>query len=313
MKNVHKLTEGAILLAAFTVMLLITLYVPIIGVVFNLFLSLPFIMFAAKNNHKDSLVFLIASLVLTLMVGTLLSIPLTFAYGLTGIVIGDFIRRKKGRKAAYVAGSIALLFNLVLQYAIAVAFFQVNFIDQSFELFRESMEQSFSIMNAIGQEPTDALINQFNNGITMVESLVPSLFVLTSFIIVFFIQLVSYPIAKRFGVKLSESEPFRDISFPKHIMYYFIISFIASLLLQAEVGSYMHVALTNIMFILQVLIIIQGISFILFYSHLKGWPKSISTITIILLLIVPFLLYIVWILGIIDLGFDLRKRLNTTV
>ena len=70
MKNVHKLTEGAILLAIFAVLLLLTLYLPILGAVVNLFLSLPFIMYGAKNNRKSSLVFLVASIFISLIVGT---------------------------------------------------------------------------------------------------------------------------------------------------------------------------------------------------------------------------------------------------
>jgi uncharacterized protein YybS (DUF2232 family) len=88
LKNVHKLTEGAILLTVFAVMLFITLYIPILGAVVNLFLALPFIFFAAKNNRKESFVFLVASVLLSLIVGTLLSIPLTLAYGVTRLVLG---------------------------------------------------------------------------------------------------------------------------------------------------------------------------------------------------------------------------------
>lgn len=53
MKNAHKLTEGALFLAIFAVLLLITIYIPVLGVVVNLFIPLPFIMFSAKNDRKS--------------------------------------------------------------------------------------------------------------------------------------------------------------------------------------------------------------------------------------------------------------------
>ncbi|WP_071393125.1 YybS family protein [Bacillus tuaregi] len=309
MKNVHKLTEGAILLAAYTVMLLITIYVPILGAFVNLFLSLPFIMFAAKHNRQSSLVFIVAATFLSLIVGTLLAIPLTLAYGLTGLVMGDFVRNQKGRAAVFLAGTITFLLNLVAQYAVAVAFFKIDIIEQSVDLVRESVDQSMSILSALGQEQNAVLLEQLNAGIELLQSLVPSLFVMISLGTVFLIQLVSFPIIKRFGVNIGEWRSFRELTLPKSLLYYFLFALVASLFLQTDAGGYIHIALTNILFVLQLLMVIQGLAFIWYFSHLKEWPKALPVIVTVLVFIMPFLLYIVWILGIIDLGFDLRKRM----
>lgn len=59
MKNANQLTKGAMFLAIYSVLLLITLYIPILGAIVNLFLPLPFILFAARNNLKSSVVFLL--------------------------------------------------------------------------------------------------------------------------------------------------------------------------------------------------------------------------------------------------------------
>lgn len=310
MKNVHKLTEGSILLTVFAVILLITLYIPILGAVTNLFLALPFIFFSVKNNRKDSFVFLVASLLLSLIVGTFLALPLTLAYGLTGLVMGDFIRHKRGRGAGLIAGSITFLLNLIIQYGVSVAFFKVDFIKQSIKLFQQSIEQSKDLLNTLGQEPNAALFDQFNSAIDMLQSLIPSLFVMASCFAAFLIQLVSFPIVKRFGVEVGAGKSFRDLTLPKNFLFYFLIAFLVSLIFQPESGSYFYLALTNIMFILQLVMLVQGLSFVWFISHLKGWPKAIPIIVTVSLFIMPILLYIVWILGIIDLGFDLRKKIT---
>lgn len=311
MKNVHKLTEGAILLAAFTVLLLITLYVPVLGVVVNLFLPAPFIMFAAKTSRKDSLVFMVASTILSLIVGTLLAIPLTIAYGLTGLVIGDFIRSNRSRRSTYVAGSITFLFNLVIQYAIAVVFFKINFIADSMNMLKESIDQSVSILTTLGQVPNEAVLNQFKQAIDLLQTLSPTIFVLMSFLMVYFIQLVSFPIIKRFGIKVKKPNPLGNVSLPKNLLYYFILFLLASLLFHPETNTFVYIALSNILFILQLLVIVQGISFIWFYSHLKSLPRAVPILLTISLFILPIILYIVMILGIIDLGFDLRKKITS--
>lgn len=95
MKNTRRLTEGAILLAAFAVILLISFYAPVIGVVASLFLPLPFMLFAAKNDWKSTIVFVVSSLLLSLVFGSILSLPLTLASSTTGAVMGLQINRKK--------------------------------------------------------------------------------------------------------------------------------------------------------------------------------------------------------------------------
>ena len=225
MKNVHKLTEGAILIAIFTVLLFVTLYVPILGSVMNFFLALPFILFAAKNNRKYMFVFLIASVLISIIFGTLLAIPLTLSYGLTGLVIGDFIRNNKGRGPAFIAGSFTFLIILVAQYAVTVVFFKVDFIEETIELFRKSIDQSVSILTALGQVPNEAMLQQFNAGINLLETITPSLFVMISFTAVFVIQLVSIPIVKRFGVEVKGWKPFKELTLPKSLIYYFLAAF----------------------------------------------------------------------------------------
>lgn len=310
MRNIHRLTEGAILLAAFTILLLMTVYVPVLGTVVNFFLALPFMMFSARNNRKESFVFLIASLFLSLIAGSLLALPLTLAYGLTGIVIGDFIRNEKPKQAALIAGSITFLINLVIQYVISIVFLNMDIIKESIQLLRESIDQSLKILTSLTQEPNEAMIQQFYAAIDLIEILTPTIFVITSFSIVFIIQLVSYPILKRFGIVVVLGEHFRNFKLPKSMIYYFLIALLANLIIQPESGSYIHLALSNILFILLLLIVVQGLSFIWYFSYQKSLSKAVPILVTIAMFLMPLILYIVWILGIMDLGFDLRKKLN---
>ncbi|MBT2687258.1 YybS family protein [Bacillus sp. ISL-47] len=310
MNNVHKLTEGAVLLAAFAVLLLISLYVPILGTVSIFFLALPFIMFAAKNNRMSAVVFLTGGVLLSLIIGSIMAIPLALTFGLTGTVIGDFIREKKGRASSFIAGTLVFLASLLLQYAAAVALFNINFIEEGIGLMEESISMSKGMLEGMGQNVDDTVMDQFTAGLQMIETLTPSLFVMTAVISVFLIQLVSFPIAKRFGINVEGWKPFREMNLPKSILWYYLITIVASFIFNPAEGSYWFLALVNIAFILQLFMIIQGLSFIFFISHLKGFPRAVPIIATVFTFLIPFLLYIVRILGIIDLGFDLRHKLG---
>ena len=310
MKNVRQLTTGALLLAIYAALLLLTTYMPIIGVMTNLFLVLPFILFAYKNDRKSMLVFFVASILISLIVGTVLAIPVAMTFGLTGLVMGDFIRERKSREAIYFGSSIAFLLTLVVIYVISIVFLQLDFIEEAIGATKSSIESSISIMESLGQTPDEKQMEELLAGVEAGRFLKPTLFVIASFLSVFFIQLVSFPIARRFQVEVPKWKPFRFLQLPKSILWIYLFSMIASIVLNPEEGSFTFMAIVNIAFLLQWLMVLQGLAFIYHLSYAKKFPKVVPIMVTIGVLLFPQLLYIVRILGIIDLGFDLRKRIK---
>lgn len=311
MKNVRKLTEGAILLAAFAVLLLLTIYVPFLGMIVNLFLAVPFMLFAAKNDGKSIVVFIIASLLLSFIVGTIMSLPLTLAYGTTGVLIGYLIQKQKNMGVLFITGSLVFLVNLIIIYVASIVFFKVDMITEMIEMMRRSLNVSADLLKNFGNtQDNEKVLEQFNNGLNLIKTLIPTLFVLSSFFIVFVMQLISFPIIKRFGVKVEKWKSFKEISLPKSILYYFLLTLLVSMFMNPEEGTFWYMAIINMTYILQFLMILQGYTFIFYYFDKKGLSKAISITIAIVSFLIPIFLYIVGILGIIDLGFDLRKGFN---
>ena len=71
-------------------------------------------------------------------------------------------------------------------------------------------------------------------------------------------------------------------------------------------------AIMNILFILQLFMLLQGFSFLFYISHVKGWVKAIPIILVVVSLLNPIMLTIVRILGIIDLSFPFREAISKT-
>lgn len=310
MKNARRLTEGAVLLAIFAVLLLLNLYVPFLSLVILWFLPLPFIYFSWKNDWKGITVFLISSLAISMIVGSFLAIPMALLFGTTGIALGYLVQKNKSRITILMVASLVFLINLLIQYGIAVALFKFNFIEEATTMLKKSFDMSFQILNSVGNETeVKKLKEQLDDFIMMIETLMPSMFVVSSFIFVFLLQLINFPILKRFGLKATHWKSFREIVLPKSILWYYLITVILSFVLNPETGSYLYIALWNLAYILQIILVIQGLSFIYFVSYYKGWPKAVPILMTVFLFLIPLVLYIIRILGIIDLGFDLRKRL----
>jgi uncharacterized protein YybS (DUF2232 family) len=217
-KNVRKLTEGAILIAAFTVLLLITVYVPVVGMVVNLFLPLPFILFAAKNDLKSICTFVVASILISVITGAIVALPLTLAYGLTGAIMGYFIQKNKNRTIILLSGTVVFLVNIVIQYVVTTTFFHFDIIDKFIKMFNEALKVYSQNLKDMGKEEQGKqIIERLKKSLDLIKVVVPSVFVMTSFLAVFFIQLLSLPVLKRFGVKVENWKPFREISLPKSL------------------------------------------------------------------------------------------------
>lgn len=311
MNNARKLTEGAILLAAFAVLLLLTIYVPVVAIIINFVLPLPFIMFTAKNNMKYIGAFLVAAIFISFIAGSLMGLSLMLVYGSTGTVIGYLLQKNKSRVAILISSSLTFMVAVVIMYVVSVIFFKFNLIHELIDAFKQSASMSQGMLKSLGQEEQMKKLAQQNaNMIKMIETLAPSILIMTSILSVYFIQLICFPIAKRFGLNVQQWGDFKDLSLPRSLLWYYLLALAANILFHPQEGTYLYTALMNLVYILELFMVLQGLSFLFYIFHRKSVSKGIRVIVTIVAIVIPIFLYIIRILGIIDLGFDLRKRVE---
>nr|WP_283249377.1 YybS family protein [Lederbergia citrea] len=298
------------MLAIFILMLLLSLFIPFVSIVVQFFLILPFLLYSAKYPVKYAAMLVVAAVFVSFVLGSYYAVPLALLFGTTGLMMGYCIRSGKNKLVVYLASSMVFLANILLFFAIAAKFFGMNFLEEISDLFKSSVTQYTDALSIIGQSPPPELQDQLGEMIRMMNSMAPTLLLITAFITVLILMAVNFPIIKRLGIAVPKFEPFRLMKFPKSILWYYLIALVLSMLMKLEVGSYWYMALVNAAFILQTLLVIQGLSFIFYYNHIKKLPKFIPILAVILTLVLPFILSIVRVLGIIDIGFNLRQRLN---
>jgi uncharacterized protein YybS (DUF2232 family) len=308
-KNVSKLTEGAILLAILAVFILITMYVPIIGSIINIVLPLPFILFSAKNSLKYIGAFTVAAVFISFIAGSFIGLAITLLYGIPGIVIGYMLQKNNSRTSILIASSLTLLAGMVITYSASAAFFHFDVFQQITKAFKESSAMSEDMLKAIGNSNQLETIKKQNEAlIKMISTLAPSLLILGSIIIAVIIQLICFPIAKRFGINVPQWGKFRNLTLPKSLLWYFLIALGADLLFHPQEGTFFYIVLQNGIYILGLFMVLQGLSFLMFIILQRSAAKGIGVIMVILAFTIPIVHYIIMLLGITDMGFDLRKR-----
>lgn len=310
MNQSKQITEGALIIGVFIVLLVIAMFVPAAIIVTIFLLPVPFVFYAARYDWKPSLLLFAVAILLTLLFATFLSLPITLLVGIGGIMIGSAIHHGLSPYETWGKGAIGFIAGILLVFLFVQFILQVNLIEKLNVMLDESMEVSQDLMGQFGlADQAGDQLALIQEQMSMVVDLVPVGLAFVAIVLAFIAQWVSYKVLNRLDNKQLRFPPFRSLRFPAVVIWVYFITLLLTFV-ELDPNSIFYLAVVNIMSLAGLIMTIQGLSFIFFYAHHKKWPKAIPVVSIILTLLLPFLfLYFVRILGIIDIGFGLRDRI----
>ncbi|PFJ40268.1 hypothetical protein COL01_23630 [Bacillus thuringiensis] len=310
MKQTKFITEGAALLAIYVILLLISMYVPILGTVVTFALPLPFILLTIRHKLSNVLMIFVAALFVTIIVSQPMNLVKTIMFGLIGIVLGYMYKTRKKPVEILIAGTLAYLIGVVLIYVASIKFFNIDIMKQMQSMFSESMVQSEKIVSATGMpisKEQKELLTQMND---ILQSLFPSILVLVSVCFSWITVIISGSVLKKLKHDIISWPKFKDIQLPKSIVWYYVIFILLATFIKVEPTSYLHMVFSNLYVIFALLLVLQGLTFISFLAYRKGFTKGVPIISFIVCMFIPMLFPLVTILGIIDLGISLRSKIG---
>ncbi|MED1283845.1 MULTISPECIES: YybS family protein [Bacillus] len=310
MKNTKFITEGAALLAIYAMLLLISMYVPILGTVVTFALPLPFILLTIRYRLSNAFIVFTAALFITVIVSQPMNLVKTTMFGLIGIVLGYMYKKRKKPVETLMAGTLVYLIGIMLIYVASIKFFNIDLMKQMQNMFNESMAQSEKIVTAAGMpisKEQKELFTQFND---VLQTLFPSLLVMVSVCFSWITVMISGSVLRKLKHDVIPWPKFKDIQLPKSIVWYYVIFILLSTFIKVEPTSYLHMVFSNLYVIFALLLVLQGLTFIAFIAHSKGFTKGVPIISFIVCMFIPMMFPLVTILGIIDLGISLRSKIG---
>ncbi|WP_367888385.1 YybS family protein [Bacillus wiedmannii] len=310
MKNTKFITEGAALLAIYAMLLLISMYVPILGTVVTFALPLPFILLTIRYKLSNAFVIFTAALFITVIVSQPMNLVKTTMFGLIGIVLGYMYKKQKKPVEILMAGMLAYLIGIMLIYVASIKFFNIDLMKQMQNMFNESMTQSEKIVSAAGMPISKEQKELFAQMNDMLQTLFPSILVLVSACFSWITVILSGSVLRKLKHDVIPWPKFKDIQLPKSIVWYYVIFILLSTFIKVEPTSYLHMVFSNLNVIFALLLVLQGLTFIAFLAHRKGFKKGVPIISFIVCMFIPMLFPLVTILGIIDLGISLRSKIG---
>lgn len=311
MKQTKALVEGAIMISIFAVMTLFYLYVPLLAIIFFMAAPIPIILYTIRHGLKKGIAAGAIGIVISFLIGSingLLSAPMLIA---VGVGMGVFYSRRQPGQAI-ITGALIYLFSFLIYFVVSVQLFQVDIlgvakesIDQIMPMVESTLKQSGASDQEIAKQ-----LKQFREmQDTALNSLPVALLIfvtLMSFVNHWFVR----PLIKRFVPDMPALKKFKDMRLPKSMVWYYLLTLLL-MLVQPEKGSFLSLVQTSAFQILFILVLIQGFSFIFYYCHEKNISKVVPIFAVVLTILFPPIGVIVRIIGIADIGFDLREKVKT--
>ena len=307
-KNLIK--DGAIKGLIFILLLIITLYIPLINLVTVFLLPIPFVLFTKTHGWRAGvMLFVVLAMVCTILL-TYVSIPFVLLIALGGIAIGQAMHKERSPYETWAIGTAGFAIGFGILYAVTQFIFQINWMEELYQGIEESFRSSAGIFQAFQVELDEAAIEQAKEQARSFVYLIPTGMIISSIVSAFVAQWFSYKWLNRNEGTNYRFPKFRNLSFPTSLIWYYLFAIILTWMF-TDPADPLYLAGVNLYSLIGMLLLIQGLSFVFFYTHHKGWSKAVPIVVIVILVLFPvFLLYPLRILGIIDLGFQLRKRLT---
>lgn len=312
MNQSKKVTDGALLMAIYIVLLVMSVFVPLFILIGMFILPIPFIIYASKYNWKPTLLIIILSLILSLMFATVVSLPLTILSSLGGLAIGTSLYNKESSHQAWAKGTLGFIIGMLLVFLFAQFLLGINWERELNTAIEESFTMTEAIIDQTGTTgQVEEQMNLLKEQMQSVTLLIPASITIMSIFISLITSFVSFKIMNRINKEKLYFIPFKELNLPTSIFWLYFVVIIISFF-NLDTSTNIGVIALNSMVILTTLMIIQGYSFVFFYADFKKWPKAIPIIIIIISILIPLIMMLVIrLLGIIDIGFGLKKRIGS--
>lgn len=304
--NAKKITYGAMMLALFLVLLAMTIYVPFIGLFTLWLLPLPFLLYRNRYDRMATIVVAVGAVALSVIITGILSLPFTIVFVAVGVVMGESIVNGKSKLYTFMATAVTIIILTIIFYVSAIFLFGMNMVEllrQEIDVMRDQTIEFLTMFNVNDPKLTESIEANF----TFYDVAIPSLFILSTFILAYILILPNFAIAGRLEKNIPKFPSFRNIKLPLITLLVYGVVLLIPLFSKMDPNTGFYVMIVNASIILRFLFFIQGLSLIYFSMHAMKLPTIVPIIaTVFALIFSP----ITVLLGIVDVGINIRALIG---
>lgn len=152
---------------------------------------------------------------------------------------------------------------------------------------------------------------ELNDAFSQAVQLMPSSFFFWGALVTYIEYAIISRIKRARGGDVRPMSPVREFNLGRNaIMGWCGLCIVGMLISYASDAAYIQSIYGNIYSLFRLVFAFQGISFIAYACHMKGWPKAIWVIAAIILMLTNYGILFLYVLGLIDGVVGLKGRIN---
>lgn len=309
----NQIKDGFILGALLIVILLITLYVPVIGYISLFFLPIPIAIYGYRYGWVKSAllgIIILFSISVFALYFFVMSLPIALVAMLAGVFIGEALKSKRHPYEVWGRGTIGYAIGFLILLLIIQLLSDQSLITEYQLIIKESLDSAQIFIEQVGITLSADDLRAIEKDMLMVLELIPAILIVISMLYSIITQWLTHKVLNRLDQTNLAFPKFRSFQLPKVTLW---IYFFVVILSWFKFGALpmLSLVLFNAGLILGVLFSLQGFSLIVYFFGKKKKSKFLLIILVIfMILFLPVGMYLTRILGIIDVGFRLRKMIK---
>jgi uncharacterized protein YybS (DUF2232 family) len=292
-----------------TVVLLLSILVPLINSITICLLMIPLLVQYVKLDTRRFLIFYGISLIAVYLVSSLLwmgwvavlLVAVSLFFLPPVIQMGNLYKKRAPARSVVTAGTVTLLAEMLLSLLVSYAF-GINLIDK----MKQFMLESIGTLPASMQ---NALVIDKQMLVQIASQILPLYMIGFSLFIVLVAHWISRKMLNRSGETITGFKPIRDWMLHKSLVWYYVIALFLEIFVK-DTSTILFTILLNLLPLLTFLFFIQAISFLFFVAHHNRWNRALPICAIIVSLVFAPAYFILSLLGVFDVAFPLRERLT---
>lgn len=300
--KIRSLTNAAVMLSMY--MLLFVLYnIGVFPTIMSILLPIPIIIYSVTVGRiRDILLLFIGCFCGTFLFGSIYGVITTLNYGVMGTIIGIGMVKSW----PYWQRILNAVIISVLSFPITIYFVSGLNVKESVTQMTGEIEVMIqSIANTLPSDYT-AIIGELQRSIDLMATLFPTIVILMGTMSVFLSDTVAILILKKLGISplKFKKQNIHNIQVGPTLIIVLVIGQLIKTVLSIPTVDYI---LINVMAIINMLYVLQGIIVILLYFKSRS-KIGLGILTVILMLLLGFSIFIEM-LGIMDAFFNYRDKL----
>lgn len=311
--DIKSLTEGGLLTALTVVAALISVYIPVLGIVAAMIWPLPIVVLIVRHGIRWGVLSTIASdIIMSILIEPVMAFRMIIGFVLPSLVLGYGFRNNwPAAKNLLLSLGVSMLSMLA---ALGMVFLAtgINPLAMQVDLLKESFDAAIVFYDSMGMDPAHIQESKenFESAFKLIGMLMPLLILSTSLMVTWINFAVGGKVLRRLGHPVTLLPAFSDWKLPRFFAYAFAFALVGlywgttreiELLVQASVNVYVLATIAGF---------IQGSSMLSALANRFRVSRFIFWLLIFFIFLNGLLAQIVSFAGLFDMIFDYRGKLN---